>query len=250
MEGQGAPIEYYRDHYRQTISTALANNVHPGTSYTVNSIGRIVQTYLTSSQRRAIDIGCGPGYILSEVKKLGFSEFGIDFNPELICIARDHYHVNAEVAGVEDLVAINAEFDLAILVHVLEHVEKPLSLLLGIRQILADKGVIFIATPNRRRSSAYGSLAKGDFGELDYPPHHLSFWSTVSLKQALRIAGYTLLECRWRPAAQGLRIERLLTDHLGLPSGPWVAVLARLIRLSIRSLKIQGEELLAVAQRR
>src|SRR5713226_529277 len=75
-----APLDYYRERYGETMETTLKDEIHPGFRYIVNQLERAIQKYLAPHQRRAIDVGCGPGYMLFELTRMGFNALGIDFN--------------------------------------------------------------------------------------------------------------------------------------------------------------------------
>jgi 2-polyprenyl-3-methyl-5-hydroxy-6-metoxy-1,4-benzoquinol methylase len=247
---QSAPVEYYQDHYSDgAMEHTAAGNIHPGFRYTLKKIEHSVQLYLTPAQRRAIDVGCGTGYLLSELKKSGFDGLGIDFNPDLVRFARAHFHVNAEVTRVEDLMALNSRFDLALLIHVLEHVEDPVGLLKNIRQLLDPGGILFIDLPNLTRFAINRSIRKGGFFWGEYPPHHLTFWSRASLSKALEAAGYSVLECHPRPFGEEGQVELFLCHRLHLKVNRLVSLLAKPMRRAGRSFGLQGETLFAIARR-
>lgn len=247
---QGAPVSYYQARYTPAVAAALADDVHVGFRYTVDTFRRLTEQYLTPGQRRAVDIGCGPGYFLAQLKKLGFDCLGLDFNPDVVRVANEHYHVNARVGRVEDLITLAARFDLALLIHVLEHVENPLGLLADIRQILDPGGLLFVELPNRDRLAVKRSLRRGQLVDGEYPPHHLTFWSARALTQALQRAGYDVLECRPRPFASENQIELFLRNRLRFPAGPATTLPAGLLRGLGRGLGLQSEVLFAVARRK
>lgn len=242
---QSASLKYYRSHYGEIIDSTLDGDIHPGFRYTLGVIQRAVQRYLMPNQRKAIDVGCGPGYVLSELTKWGFDCLGIDFNPEVIRVAVEHYHLNAQVSKVEDLVAVNSRFDLAVLIHTLEHVQDPMKLLRDIRCILNPNGILIVDLPNRDRFTIGRSLRKGTLLPGDYPPHHLTFWSTTSLKHALKLSGYSVHECYPRPLGEEGQVALFFNHRFKLPPSKWlenpVIAIARFARL-------QGETIFAVAR--
>ena len=246
---QGAPLEYYQSHYGETITSTLADNVHPGFRYTLRVIQRAVQQYLTPERRKAIDVGCGPGYLLSELSRWGFDCLGIDFNPEVIRVAVEHYHVQAKVARVEDLVALNSRFDLALLLHVLEHAEDPRSLLQEIRRILEPNGILIIDLPNSKRLAINRSLRKGELPWFEYPPHHLTFWSIASLTNALRLTGYSVLDCHARPLGEEGQVALFLANQIKFPEGKPTKLVEKSLRAAARLARLQGETIFAIARR-
>jgi SAM-dependent methyltransferase len=246
---QGASLAYYRDHYDDVIASVQAGQIHPGFHFIIEKVREVTWRYLNSSQRRVIDIGCGPGYVLAQVAQWGFECFGIDFNPDVVRVANEYFKIEAKVARVEDLLAVESRYDLALLIHVLEHVEAPAGLLKNICQLLKPGGVLFIDLPNRNRFALRRSLKNGDYPEGDYPPHHITFWSIAALTRALQIAGYSVIQCHARPVGAEGQVETFLRNRLGLPAGRVTTFVTQLIRAVSRLLNLQGETIYAVARR-
>jgi len=244
-----APVDFYQENYGETIKATLVDNIHPGFRFILRKVVESSQKYLNSNQRSAIDVGCGPGYMLAQLKKLGFDEYGIDFNPDVIKVATEHFHVKAEVAKIQDLVAVNKHFDIALLIHVLEHVEDPIGLLKDIHQLLTPNSILFIESPNATRFSLIHSLKKGTLvNKHEYPPQHLTFWSPSSLYKTLELAGYQVLECNALPFGEHDQIKFFLTHRFKLPDNLVVSYLSKIIRTIGRALRLQGETLYAIAR--
>jgi 2-polyprenyl-3-methyl-5-hydroxy-6-metoxy-1,4-benzoquinol methylase len=246
---QAACVDYYQARYANVGSDLLSGQIHPGFKNTAEKIKAIVARYLTADQRRVIDIGCGPGYYLSQLKPLGFDELGIDFNPDMVRFAKEKMGVNAMVGRIEDVINMSARFDLALLTHVLEHVEDPPGLLHSIRQLLKPHGILFVEVPNRRRFTLRRSLEKGQFIDGEYPPHHLTFWSKQSLSNALRRAEYEVLECQPEPFAGEGQVELFLAHRLKTPPGAMLSFISNSMRRIGHALQLGGDTLRAVARR-
>lgn len=84
-----------------------------------------------------IDVGCGVGRWCRVAARYGRSVVGIDYSEDLINYARS----NTDAENIEYIVGdvtkdiSNREFDLALLIHVIEHIEKPDDLLQSLRKI-------------------------------------------------------------------------------------------------------------------
>ena len=246
---RAASLEFYQTHYDGYIKDYLSGNIHPGYQFFVNKIRETVQLYLSGDQRRAIDVGCGSGYLLMDLQKNGFDCLGIDFNPDAIRVAREHFGIPAEVSTVEDLATRNERFDLAILNHVLEHVEDPMGLLRNISQILSPNGILAIDLPNRNYCRLGYLQRKGALSWGDYPPHHVTFWSVAALSNALKLAGYSLLECRPRPYPEAYQTQRSLIQRFNLRSDRWTLFLTRILEWGGRLAGLQGATIFAIARR-
>jgi len=247
---QSAPLEFYQDHYTDIMATTLADRIHPSFQDTIKKIEQASQRYLLPQQKQVIDVGCGPGYLLSELSRRGFDGFGIDFNPEAVRIANEHFQVKAEVRRLEDLLNFQVKFDLALLIHVLEHVEDPAKLLRNIRQLLRPNGLLFIELPNLNRFSVHRSVKRGTLPPMEYPPHHMTFWSTGALSRALALTGYSVLECHPRPFGEPGEIEAFLIKQFRLPRNQRLLLGAQVLRFIGRSLGLSGNTLFAVARPR
>ena len=246
--GRAASLEYYQENYQDYVP-ATYEDIHPGTHFLINKIREVTQHYLLPHQRRVIDVGCGPGILLVDLQKNGFECLGIDFNPALVRAANEQFHVPARVARLEDIITLGLRFDLALLSHVLEHVEDPVGLLKNIREILNPGGVLVIETPNRKWYSPSHSLEKGTLWWNYYPPHHLTFWSIAALDRVLRLSGYSVMECISRPFDDQNRIETFLGKRLKLHKGIFFSLGVRTIRWIGRVARFQGSGLDAVARR-
>jgi 2-polyprenyl-3-methyl-5-hydroxy-6-metoxy-1,4-benzoquinol methylase len=159
-----AELDYYQANYIDYVAPSY-EEIHPGYQFTIRKIREAV-AHLSPGANRAIDVGCGAGYLLVDLQRRGFECLGIDFNEDLVKVANERFGVPARVDDLRNIVALGTRFDVALLSHVLEHVDDPLGLLRNIRQILNPGGFLVIEIPNRnwysvghslRRSSAPGS---------------------------------------------------------------------------------------------
>jgi 2-polyprenyl-3-methyl-5-hydroxy-6-metoxy-1,4-benzoquinol methylase len=241
-----APLDYYQANYMDYVAPSY-EEIHPGYQFTIRKIRQAV-AHLTPDANRAIDVGCGAGYLLVDLQRRGFECLGIDFNEDLVRVANERFGVPARVDDVRNLAKIGARFDVALLSHVLEHVDDPLGLLRHIHQILSPGGLLVIEIPNRNWYSVGHSLRNGTCTWNNYPPHHITFWSTASLRKALTHAGFSVVECIPRPFEDMGRIDRFVTGRLGLSKGPLYSFVSSILSLVGRAAKLEGSTLHAIAR--
>jgi ubiquinone/menaquinone biosynthesis C-methylase UbiE len=99
-----------------------------------------------------LDIGCGQGWQLAEIRKCCPSSrlFGVDISPKLVSLARSHVPGAHIETGDADKLSYPADaFDVVVMTEVLEHLADPVLALGQIRQVLKPGGWILITVPNR-----------------------------------------------------------------------------------------------------
>jgi SAM-dependent methyltransferase len=104
---------------------------------------------------RALDVGCGTGFLLERLAGLGWSGIGVDLSPESVAIARERLRALGAGDRLDAIVGSAYEppegpFDLIALTDVLEHLEDPRACLGALRARLAPGGLVVVSTPNRR----------------------------------------------------------------------------------------------------
>ena len=107
---------------------------------------------------RALDIGCGGGFLAEELAALGCQVSGVDPSTASIGAARAHaaargLHIDYQVASGEDLPVPDAAFGLACCCDVLEHVPDPGRLISEAARALVPGGLYLFDTINRTRAS-------------------------------------------------------------------------------------------------
>lgn len=133
---------------------------------------------------RILDVGCGQGRLLRVLKEEGFEVFGIDpYGPE----DKGLNILNIELG---DGVFKDSFFDVVTLWHVLEHTHDPLKLLVIIRKILKDDGLLLLATPNI--GSLEARLSKEMWFHLDLP-RHLYHFNLPTIREILKKTGFKII---------------------------------------------------------
>lgn len=136
---------------------------------------------------RILDFGCGKGQFLFRAKKSGWDTNGVETAPARAAFAREKYGIEVTTQEYESGVIGEGNYQLIVLLHVLEHLPKPLPLLSEILKAnLAINGVLVIEVPNY--NSWQSKLAGKKWMHLDLP-RHLTHWNEKSLKQELENVG-------------------------------------------------------------
>jgi SAM-dependent methyltransferase len=135
---------------------------------------------------RILDVGCGPGYLLSGIDK-EWECHGV----EISAVAAEHAAQWGKIhfGTLESANYPDAFFDVVVLFHVIEHVPDPAALIGEIRRILKADGLLILGTPD------FDSACARRFGEqfrLLHDPTHIALFSEESLRRFLRDHGYVI----------------------------------------------------------
>ena len=133
-----------------------------------------------------IDIGCGRGFWTKEVAKIAKEVVGIDRDSNLIEIAKQNKPDNVEfiVGDVSDTLS----FDIAILFHILEHIDDPVEFLksLPVNSLIIevpDHEFDFLNVVRKRNSLPY-------YTDAD----HVREYTREMLREDLGKAGFQIIE--------------------------------------------------------
>ncbi len=143
--------------------------------------------------RRALDVGCGDGWMLSAMRALGWQVVGSEIS---VSKARSATEANQVAVFVGELDALHssAQFDFIILFQVLEHVSEPFTVLRRCADLLSSGGAIVVAVPNF--SSWQARLFGKSWLHLDVPRHQYHF-SPKNLRYAMEKAGLKVVRTRF-----------------------------------------------------
>lgn len=151
---------------------------------------------------RAIDIGCGNGWVCGRLATLGLAVSGYDASTEGIGQAR-----RVLPAGRFEVLAVGAEpravfgdgWDLVVSTEVIEHLYAPRRLLLDARALLRPGGLLVLSTPYhgylKNLTLALGGRMDRHFTAL-WDGGHIKFFSRRTLTALLLEAGFEPLGFR------------------------------------------------------
>ncbi len=145
-----------------------------------------------------LDVGCGTGEFLVEMKNAGRSEAlagwqveGLERNERAAAWASEQHKISISAGNVEQLAGSTQQYDLITMWHVLEHLYEPGQALDILAKRLRDDGWLLIAVPNVAGLDA--RVYKSNWVALDAPRHVNHF----SLETLSRLASKHGLTLRW-----------------------------------------------------
>lgn len=137
---------------------------------------------------RVLDIGCGNGTFLWQMRSLGWEVCGVEPDPQSAAHAQSA-GLDVRVGSLQQQLLPEASFDAITAFHVIEHMHDPVDTLRCCFKLLKPGGHITLATPN------LGSFGYQRYGPawlgLD-PPRHLVLFTDNSLRQTLEGNGFVV----------------------------------------------------------
>ena len=133
-----------------------------------------------------LDIGCGTGHFLNEMKQSGWKTTGVEINRKAREYASENFNLN--VIPPSEIISLpDRTFDSVTLWHALEHLHDPYEWFGAIKRLLKTGGKVIVALPNCLSFDAahYGS----EWAAWDVP-RHLWHFSPETFDLFIRKAGF------------------------------------------------------------
>jgi SAM-dependent methyltransferase len=158
---------------------------------------------------RLLEIGCGTGELLAELRRVGWQVRGVERDTAAAAHAQQALQLAVWAGGLDALPGREAGFDVACLWHVLEHLHDPHGVLEQVRTRLAHDALLVLAVPNAQGLDArvYGA----SWVAYD-APRHLHHWSLDTLEQLCGGHGFRLLSAG--PLPLDAAFNTLMSEHL------------------------------------
>jgi SAM-dependent methyltransferase len=180
---------------------------------------------LTGGPGSVLDIGCGPGVLINQMRSRGWKVRGTERSPSAARQARDVFHLDVSAVDVDALVAAGATYDAVVLWHVAEHLHKPEETVRAIARLLRPGGVLLIAVPNF--GSPEARIGRAGWFHLDVP-RHLVHFTPSTLTAILDAAGFRPVKVsHLAPEYDLFSFVQTVENRLGLPPNLLYDVLRR-----------------------
>lgn len=155
---------------------------------------RLLDRFLlpSSGGQRVLEVGCGTGTRLEDLRSLGYSVEGQEVAPEAVRLACAR-GLQVHLGDLAQLGLPAGSYDVVALHHVLEHVHDPVGMLAMCRSLVQPGGRVVSIQPNAA-SRAHRRFGRHWVG-LD-PPRHLQGFSPASARRCAEQAGYGRIRVR------------------------------------------------------
>jgi 2-polyprenyl-3-methyl-5-hydroxy-6-metoxy-1,4-benzoquinol methylase len=184
-------VEYYRDYL-------------PGKPEDIRKWEAMIRPVVTRSAdlidfrsgtggKKMLDIGCGYGFLLKEMKARGWDVEGLEVSETGREYALRNWNIPVYSEPLEHLRLPANTFDVVTLLYVIEHIFNPLKLLSEINRVLKPEGLVLIRWPHTTPVvKILGPLSKKL--DLYHTPYHLFDFSPKTIEKMLFLTGFTSLE--------------------------------------------------------
>ncbi|GEM_PF-1172023 len=136
---------------------------------------------------RVLEVGCSYGFFVEYLVERGWRAQGVDVSANAVSYARGR-GLSCRCLRIEDFPP-GETFDAVVMIHVLEHLPRPVEMLKFVSTLLEPAGIVYIRVPNlasrlvnRGRTALLGHLK---------PREHLSYFTPETLTRALGAAGFS-----------------------------------------------------------
>lgn len=139
-----------------------------------------------ASRGRILDIGCGNGGFLLQMKSMGFSVEGTEWSDQSAARVPPDAGFTVHVGDLLSLDLPQHGYDLITLWHVFEHLRDPRRVLERIVELLSPTGALIMSMPN---AESWQARSFGTHWFHHDPPRHLFAFGRKSLTKLLELSG-------------------------------------------------------------
>lgn len=202
---------------------------------------------------RVLDIGCGSGWFLEEMRSEGWEVHGIEINADAVAVCKERA-LNVHAGTIFDADLPEGYFDYVRLNHSFEHMTRPRETLQSIRRLLNANGRLLIGVPNE--DSTNSRFFQKYWWYRGVPVHPYTY-STGNLKAFLENNGFSCMRVTynsdWGGTLGSLQIflnrnsSRLSTEGILIGNGFLRFIAQRIAKLL--DLLGKGDAIEIIAQR-
>jgi len=142
---------------------------------------------------RLLDVGAGPGLLVSAARKRGWDAVGLDPSGPSVRFARERLKAPMVESTVESADFDPARFDGISMVEVLEHLTDPRGAVSKAHRWLSPSGFLLVTTPNWDNPVRW---VQGSDWEAIIPSGHLYYFTRRTLGRLLKLCGFSVERIR------------------------------------------------------
>lgn len=165
-----------------------------------------LERYVTPG--RLLDVGSGPGFLLTVASRRGWEPVGLDINEWAAEYGRKELGVDVRAGTLHEAAFPESAFDALTMMDLIEHVPDPGALVSEAARVVRPGGALAILTPD---AGAVSSRALGHrWPEVRRPGEHTILFSVEGLSRLLTRNGF--VACAWHSIGKIASLATLAAD--------------------------------------
>jgi SAM-dependent methyltransferase len=149
-------------------------------------IADIIAPFIPRRDARILDVGCATGRLLALLRDKGFlNVHGLDPSPSCAAAAERLYGIPVRTTTLSHLHESGEQFDVVILVGVLEHINDLDTALREVHDVLSPEGIVYVEVPD---ALTFADWPNAPF--QDFSTEHINFFSPTSLGNLMARHGF------------------------------------------------------------
>ena len=151
---------------------------------------KLIRKYIPG-EGSVLDVGCGMGFFLMEMKNKGYHVDGLDISKYAANLASEKLNTSIFSGDLTNASLESKQFDIVTFWDVLEHLYNPVESLKEVSRIIKNNGVLVIETLN---ISCFTAKILKEKWPLYYPPYHLYYYNYRSISRLLENTGFRIIK--------------------------------------------------------
>jgi 2-polyprenyl-3-methyl-5-hydroxy-6-metoxy-1,4-benzoquinol methylase len=157
---------------------------------------------------RLLDVGSGPGFMLTVARERGWDGVGLDRNPWAVSHGSDELGLDVRLQTLHEAAFDDESFDAVTMMDLIEHVGDPDELLAETTRVTKPGGVLALLTPDG--GSPVSRAMGARWPEVQRAPEHQILFSVRGLGDLLARRGFEVLG--WHPIGKVSSAATLAAD--------------------------------------
>lgn len=153
----------------------------------------LLESAIAIQEGRLLDVGCGYGFFLGEMKSRGWQVEGVEVSRTGRQYAQNRWGIFIHPCPLEDLNLPECVYDVVTLFYVVEHVHDPLGLLMEVKRVLKPGGLVLLRWPHSTPIVRVLGPLSMKF-DLYHTPFHLYDFSPKTIRKLLVRCGFDQLQ--------------------------------------------------------
>jgi 2-polyprenyl-3-methyl-5-hydroxy-6-metoxy-1,4-benzoquinol methylase len=160
-----------------------------------NKFRKVIEWAGELKGKTLLDLGCGPGSLISLLPRTYKKALGVDFSGPQIEFARKNFRgsrIEWKRSSIQDLRLRENVFDVVFMVEVIEHLkrEDTRRIFSKVRRLLSREGRFIMTTPNYRSLWPILEFFWNRVSKVNYEEQHINRFDIPRIKRELLAAGF------------------------------------------------------------